>query len=211
MCTLAPRDRIRYWSLVSWLTLLARTRVALGHRLLQAPEVEWDQAKMKGRPFFYSAYGAAVAEVAIDTLTESAEYSAPISSRTAEVIEPDHRSRPDRGRLCSREWAGLPAKSCGGTRKGGYAPQVHQPTRFQAAATSRPCLTARILDDSPARVDTIFRSKAWENRRSSSRLRSAPPSRNAIASVSDGAGPVSLDLPATPERILMAIERARTP
>ena len=33
------------------------------------PKVEWDRIKGRGRPFFYFAYGAAVTEVVIDTLT----------------------------------------------------------------------------------------------------------------------------------------------
>ncbi|WP_323121758.1 xanthine dehydrogenase molybdopterin binding subunit [Burkholderia alba] len=33
------------------------------------PKLYWDQAKLQGRPFFYYSYGAAVAEVVIDTLT----------------------------------------------------------------------------------------------------------------------------------------------
>ena len=33
------------------------------------PKIHWDRASGKGRPFFYFAYGAAVSEVAIDTLT----------------------------------------------------------------------------------------------------------------------------------------------
>ncbi|MBU9421071.1 xanthine dehydrogenase molybdopterin binding subunit [Burkholderia gladioli] len=33
------------------------------------PQLYWDQAKLQGRPFFYYAYGAAVSEVVIDTLT----------------------------------------------------------------------------------------------------------------------------------------------
>src|SRR5262249_54968180 len=35
----------------------------------RTPKIHWDQATMTGRPFFYFAYGAAAAEVAIDTLT----------------------------------------------------------------------------------------------------------------------------------------------
>ena len=33
------------------------------------PKIHWDRASGRGRPFFYFAYGAAVSEVAIDTLT----------------------------------------------------------------------------------------------------------------------------------------------
>mgnify|MGYP005851418485 CR=1 FL=1 len=33
------------------------------------PKIHWDRAAARGRPFYYFAYGAAVSEVAIDTLT----------------------------------------------------------------------------------------------------------------------------------------------
>ena len=47
-----------------------RARAAVGHRLLQArPIIDWDRDKRTGRPFYYFAYGAACAEVIIDTLT----------------------------------------------------------------------------------------------------------------------------------------------
>jgi len=35
----------------------------------KTPEISWDRAAVKGKPFFYFAYGACCAEVAIDTLT----------------------------------------------------------------------------------------------------------------------------------------------
>ncbi|MFI7884202.1 molybdopterin cofactor-binding domain-containing protein, partial [Acinetobacter baumannii] len=35
----------------------------------KTPEIHYDQVNHLGRPFFYYAYGAAVSEVAIDTLT----------------------------------------------------------------------------------------------------------------------------------------------
>ena len=35
----------------------------------KTPKVHWDGAAMRGRPFFYFSFGAAMAEVAIDTLT----------------------------------------------------------------------------------------------------------------------------------------------
>src|SRR5690606_8306632 len=37
------------------------------------PKIFWDRDKAQGRPFFYFAYGAAVSEVIVDTLT--GEYS----------------------------------------------------------------------------------------------------------------------------------------
>ena len=35
----------------------------------RTPKIHWDRKTLSGRPFFYFAYGAAVSEVAIDTLT----------------------------------------------------------------------------------------------------------------------------------------------
>ena len=45
-------------------------RVQLSHQgYYRTPEIHWDRASAKGRPFYYFAYGAACSEVAIDTLT----------------------------------------------------------------------------------------------------------------------------------------------
>jgi xanthine dehydrogenase large subunit len=35
----------------------------------KTPEISWDRANVKGKPFFYFAFGACCAEVAVDTLT----------------------------------------------------------------------------------------------------------------------------------------------
>jgi xanthine dehydrogenase large subunit len=35
----------------------------------KTPKVMWDRIRGEGRPFFYFAYGCAVTEVVIDTLT----------------------------------------------------------------------------------------------------------------------------------------------
>ena len=46
------------------------SRVQLSHAgHYTTPEIHWDRANAKGRPFYYFAYGAACSEVAIDTLT----------------------------------------------------------------------------------------------------------------------------------------------
>ena len=47
-----------------------RARVSLSATgFYRTPKIEWDKVRMKGRPFFYYAYGAAVSEVAVDTLS----------------------------------------------------------------------------------------------------------------------------------------------
>src|SRR6202167_3683826 len=47
-----------------------RARVSLSATgYYRTPKIEWDKVRMRRRPFFYYAYGAAVSEVAVDTLT----------------------------------------------------------------------------------------------------------------------------------------------
>jgi xanthine dehydrogenase large subunit len=47
-----------------------RARISLSSTgYYRTPKIQWDKAAMRGRPFFYFAYGAAVSEVAVDCLT----------------------------------------------------------------------------------------------------------------------------------------------
>ena len=56
--------------LEEFLQLAYRARVALGASGFYAtPKIHYDRKTFSGRPFFYFAYGAAVSEVMIDTLT----------------------------------------------------------------------------------------------------------------------------------------------
>ena len=58
---------------LSWLELIQRAyfaRVSLSASgFYKTPKLDYDRNTAKGRPFFYFAYGAAVSEVSIDTLT----------------------------------------------------------------------------------------------------------------------------------------------
>jgi xanthine dehydrogenase large subunit len=47
-----------------------RARISLSSTgYYRTPKIAWDKATMRGRPFYYFAYGAAVSEVAVDTLS----------------------------------------------------------------------------------------------------------------------------------------------
>ena len=64
------------------------------------PKIHWDQLTLNGRPFFYYAYGAAVSEVIVDTLTgEWKLVRADLLHDAGNSHQPRHRHRPDRGRL----------------------------------------------------------------------------------------------------------------
>ncbi|WP_322015129.1 xanthine dehydrogenase molybdopterin binding subunit [Paraburkholderia sp. J12] len=59
--------------IVSFETLVAKAYVARvqlwSDGFYATPKLYWDQATLRGRPFYYYSYGAAVSEVVIDTLT----------------------------------------------------------------------------------------------------------------------------------------------
>ena len=64
------------------------------------PKIHYDRKTLTGRPFFYFAYGAAVSEVAIDTLTgEHRLLARRHPARRRRIAQPGDRPRPDRRRL----------------------------------------------------------------------------------------------------------------
>ena len=69
-----------------------------------------------------------------------------------------------------------------------------------------PKFNVRILEDTPARVATIFRSKGIGEPPLLLATAVRTAIKDAIGSVVEHRVPVSLNSPATPERILMAIE-----
>jgi xanthine dehydrogenase large subunit len=80
---------------------------AVGGGLLQdAGSIHWDRASGKGNPFYYFAYGAAVSEVSIDTLT--GEYQVDRTDVLHDVgksLNPASISARSKARSC-RAWAG---------------------------------------------------------------------------------------------------------
>ncbi len=86
--------------------LPAGARAALARRLLQDAGDPLGPARAKGRPFFYFAYGAACAEVAIDTLTgEMRVLRADMLHDVGSSINPGSTSARSRA-PSSRAWAG---------------------------------------------------------------------------------------------------------
>jgi xanthine dehydrogenase large subunit len=175
----------------------------------KTPEVEWDQAAMKGRPFFYFSYGAAVAEVAIDTLTgESRVLRVDLVQDCGKSLNPV----VDLGQIEGAFVQGmgwLTSEELWWDKEGRLRTAGPSSYKIPGSRDVPPVFNARILEDTPARVDTIFRSKGVGEPPLLLATAVRTAIKDAIASVSEGGHPVSLDSPATPERILMAIEQAR--
>ena len=166
----------------------------------KTPDIHWDREAMRGHPFFYFSYGAAVAEVVVDTLTgEHRCLRADLLQDCGRSLNP----AVDRGQIEGAFVQGLGWLTCeelwwdaqGRLRTVG--PSTY---KIPGSRDVPPVLNTRLLEGAPARVETIFRSKAVGE----------PPLLLATSvwnALKDAIGTPDLDLPATPERVLMALRR----
>jgi xanthine dehydrogenase large subunit len=175
----------------------------------RTPAIHWDPATMTGRPFFYFAYGAAASEVAIDTLT--GEYRV---LRTDIIHDCGRSLNPaiDRGQIEGGFVQGMGWLTMeelwwdGAGRLRTHAPSTYKiPGSRDVPADFR----VHILDDAPNRAPTIFRSKAVGEPPLMLAISVWLALRDAVASLADHRLGVSLDAPATPERVLGAVDDIR--
>ena len=169
----------------------------------RTPKVEWDRAAVRGRPFYYFAYGAACAEVVIDTLTgENRVTRVDILHDVGRSLNP----AIDIGQIEGGFVQGMGGLT---TEELVYAADgrlmTHAPSTYKIPVASDVPEDFRVaLFDGANREDTVYRSKAVGE----------PPVMLAIAvfaALADAvhaAAPgraLTLDVPATPEAILRAI------
>ena len=176
----------------------------------KTPKIHWDRAAGKGRPFYYFAYGAAVSEVSLDTLT--GEYQI---DRTDILHDVGRSLNPalDKGQVEGAFIQGMgwltteelwwDAKGCLQT----HAPSTYKiplasdiPRQFNVALT----------DWSQNRELTIKRSKAVGEPPFMLGISVFEALSMAVASLADYRQCPRLDAPATPERVLMALEALKT-
>jgi xanthine dehydrogenase large subunit len=175
----------------------------------RTPEIHWDFATNTGRPFYYFVYGAAAAEVVIDTLTgESRVLRAELIQDCGRSLNPaidlgqiEGAFVQGMGWLTSEElwWDGDGRlRTCG--------PSTY---KIPGSRDVPPIFNVRLLEDAPNRAATIFRSKAIGEPPLMLAISVWLAIRDAIASLADHKLAPRLDAPATPERVLAAIEELR--
>ncbi|MFA7433918.1 MAG: xanthine dehydrogenase molybdopterin binding subunit [Gemmobacter sp.] len=175
----------------------------------KTPDIHWDRAAGKGRPFYYYAYGAAVSEVSVDTLT--GEYQVDRS----DILHDVGRSlNPaiDKGQIEGAFIQGmgwLTTEELWWDGKGRL--RTHAPSTYKIPlASDRPrVLNIDLPQWSESRVPTIRRSKAVGEPPFMLGISVLEALSMAVASVAGGTVCPRLDAPATPERVLMTIERLR--
>ncbi|MCS6891494.1 MAG: xanthine dehydrogenase molybdopterin binding subunit [Rhodovarius sp.] len=165
------------------------------------PDLEWDMQAVRGRPFFYFSYGAAVAEVVIDTLTgEHRVLSAHLVQDCGRSLNP----AIDRGQIEGAFIQGmgwLTTEELWWDSRGRLRTLGPSTYKIPGSRDVPPVFAARILEATPNRANTIFRSKAVGE----------PPLLLAAAvwnALKDAAGVSRLDAPVSPERLLDACQRA---
>jgi xanthine dehydrogenase large subunit len=175
----------------------------------KTPKIHWSRAEGRGRPFYYFAYGASVSEVSIDTLT--GEYQV---DRTDVLHDVGKSLNPalDLGQVEGAFVQGmgwLTTEELWWDAKGRL--RTHAPSTYKIPlASDRPRqFNVNLASWSINREETIRRSKAVGEPPFMLAISVLEAISMAVASVADYRISPRLDAPATPERVLMAIERLR--
>ncbi|MEZ0244573.1 MAG: xanthine dehydrogenase molybdopterin binding subunit, partial [Sphingomonas sp.] len=173
------------------------------------PKIKYDRASHTGRPFLYFAYGAALSEVVIDTLTgESRVLAVDVLHDVGKSLNPaidlgqiegafvqgmgwlttEELVYDDRGRLLS------------------HAPSTY---KIPTASDRPPHMNIAIWERGENVEATIHRSKAVGEPPFMLAISVFSALTEAVAASAPGKGLPKLDAPATPERILSAIAELR--
>lgn len=170
----------------------------------KTPKIHWNAETAKGRPFYYFAYGAAVTEVIIDTLT--GEYT----TLRADIIHDVGRSMNpalDIGQIEGAYVQGsgwLTSEELWWDDKGVL--KTHAPSTYKIP-TGRdvPEVFNVALYDGDNQEDTIYRSKAVGEPPLMLGISTFLALRDAVAAAGDAGCLPPLHAPATPEAVLKAV------
>ena len=173
------------------------------------PEIHYDRESASGRPFYYFAYGAACSEVVVDTLTgEYRLIRADILHDCGKSLNPAiDRGQIEGGFIQGMGW--LTTEELWWNEKGRL--MTHAPSTYKIpTANDRPDdLRIAIWDKGENRSDTIYRSKAVGEPPFMLAISVFSALTDAVIAAGDGKAFPDLDAPATPERVLKAIEGVR--
>jgi xanthine dehydrogenase large subunit len=170
----------------------------------KTPRITWDRIKGEGRPFFYFAYGAAVTEVVLDTLTgENRILRCDILHDAGASLNPAlDIGQIEGGYVQGAGW--LTTEELVWDKQGRL--RTHAPSTYKIPACSdRPVIFNVDLWHNENREDTIYRSKAVGEPPFMHGISALMALSDAVAAC--GTEYPALDAPATPERLLAAINR----
>ena len=171
----------------------------------RTPKIDFDWARASGRPFYYFAYGAAVSEVELDTLTgEHRMRRVDILHDAGRSLNPAiDRGQIEGGFIQGAGW--LTSEELWWDETG--ALRTHSPSTYKIPTDGDipGIFNVYIWQDGCNREPTIYRSKAVGEPPLMLAISVHSAICQAIASLT-GHQP-ELDAPATPERVLMSIRK----
>jgi len=175
----------------------------------KTPKIHFDRATGKGRPFFYYATGASVSEVIIDTLT--GEYK---TLRTDILQDVGHSINPaiDIGQIEGAFIQGmgwLTTEELVWNEQGRLLSNNPATYKIPAINDAPEDFRVALVPDAPNREHTIYNSKAVGEPPFMLGMSVWSALKDAISSISDYKQSPVLDTPATPERVLWAVEAAK--
>ncbi len=199
--------RLKFGELVR-LAYLARVQLwASG--FYKTPKIHYDPKTLKGRPFYYFAYGAAVSEVAIDTLTgETRLLRADILHDVGRSLNPAiDLGQVEGGFVQGMGW--LTTEELWWNESGRL--MTHAPSTYKIPVASDVPADFRVkLWERGENVeDSIHRSKAVGEPPLMLAISVFQAIKDAVASVSGYEGTAHLNAPATPEEVLRAVTASR--
>ena len=174
----------------------------------KTPKIHWDGAKMKGRPFFYFAFGAAAAEVAIDTLTgENRVLRVDLVEDCGVSLNPAIDLGQIEGAFVQGQgW--FTCEELWWDKQGRLKTAGPSTYKIPGSRDAPAIFNVKMLENAPSKEATIFRSKAVGEPPLMLATAVWTALKDAIASTipeGDRRIAVRLDAPATPERVLAAI------
>jgi xanthine dehydrogenase large subunit len=175
----------------------------------KTPKIHWDRATGRGHPFYYFAYGASVSEVTIDTLT--GEYlvdRVDILHDVGKSLNPAiDIGQVEGGFVQGMGW--LTTEELVWDDKGQLRTKAPSTYKIPLASDVPPIFNVRLAEWSVNREPTIGRSKAVGEPPFMLAMSVVEALGMAVASVADYAVAPRLDMPVTPERVLMGVERMK--
>jgi xanthine dehydrogenase large subunit len=175
----------------------------------RTPDIHWDKQAWTGRPFYYFAWGAAVSEVALDTLTgESKLLRVDILHDVGRSLNPAvDLGQVEGGFLQGMGW--LTSEKLWWDDKGRL--RTHAPSTYKIpTARDWPCEAhVKLLEGTPNPEATIHRSKAVGEPPLMLAISVLQALQDAVASCGAPGSIVELEAPATPEALLAAVRHQR--
>jgi xanthine dehydrogenase large subunit len=175
----------------------------------RTPKIHYDRSLARGRPFYYFAYGAAVSEVIVDTLTgEYKVHRVDICHDVGESLNPAlDLGQIEGGFIQGMGW--VTNEELVWDDEGRLLTDGPANYKIPGAGDIPVEFNVELLPDSPNIEATIFHSKAVGEPPLMLGISVWAALRHAIASVEDYRGSPQLPVPATPEKVLLSCDALR--